>query len=65
MRILFISYLSYDNPVYQGGGWVNSLVSVLSKSDGYEVALAYVSSDATKTEWELEGIHYYPIYYRE
>lgn len=65
MRILFISYLSYDNPVYQGGGWVNSLVSVLSKSDGYEVAIAYVSSDATKTEWELEGIHYYPIYYRE
>lgn len=65
MRILFISYLSYDNPVYKGGGWVNSLAHILSESGKYEVAIAYISADVTKAEWDSDGIHYYPIYYKE
>ncbi len=65
IRILFISYLSYDNPVYKGGGWVNSLAYILSESGKYEVAIAYISSNSKITEWESDGIYYYPIYYKE
>lgn len=65
MRILFISYLSYDNLVYKGGNWVNSLARVLSESKRYEVAIAYISSNSLRKEWKAEGVRYFPIYYKE
>ena len=44
MKILFFSYLSYDNKNYKGGGWVNSLIATLSEFSNYDIGIAYLTS---------------------
>lgn len=63
MKILFFSYLSYDNDKYKGGGWVNSLSTVLSELPQYDVAIAYLSSKKI-CKFKKDNITYYPIFYK-
>lgn len=63
MKILFFSYLSYDNDKYKGGGWINSLSTVLSELPQYEVAVAYLSTKKT-CKFKKDNITYYPIFHK-
>lgn len=62
MRVLFFSYLSYDNKNYKGGGWVNSLISVLSESSNYDVGIAYLTFQKNACKFKRNGVEYFPIY---
>lgn len=64
-RVLFFSYLSYDNDNYKGGGWVNSLANLLSHAKNYEVGIAYITISPLSKKKVIDGITYYPIYRRE
>lgn len=65
MKILFFSYLSYDNDLYKGGGWVNSLAQILSQTDGFDIGIAYATNNKNLCRRKCNNILYYPIYFEE
>jgi glycosyltransferase involved in cell wall biosynthesis len=62
MKILFFSYLSYDNKNYKGGGWVNSLIATLSEFSNYDIGIAYLTSQKNTCKFKRKGVDYFPIY---
>lgn len=65
MKILFFSYLSHDNDIYKGGGWVNSLADLLSHTEGYEIGISYITTSSLSKKKLKNKITYYPIYRKE
>lgn len=65
MRILWFcnsssNYERDDKHTYNGGGWINSLETEMSKQDNIELAVSFLGqSDSFKTT--LHGVTYYPI----
>lgn len=64
-RVLFFSYLSYDNNNYKGGSWVNSLADLLSHVDNYKIGIAYVTGNCYAQNEVRNNINYYPILRKE
>lgn len=64
-RVLFFSYLSYDNNNYKGGSWVNSLADLLSHVDNYKIGVVYVTSNCSAQKETRNNIVYYPILRKE
>lgn len=61
MKILFFSYLSYDDNHYKGGGWVNSLINVLIEKTQYEIGVVYIAKDNHYKKYICNNISYYAI----
>lgn len=61
LKILFFSYLLYDNN-YSGGNWVNSLINLLAKRSKYDIGLVYVTYDSSHCKEIHSSIKYYPLY---
>ena len=57
MRILFFSYLSYDNN-YKGGGWVDSLINTLNQH--HDIGVVYISKNPSCFKHNEKQITYFP-----